>query len=121
MNAGRELDALVAEKVMGLTPKPVTVIDGRGTRSDIGTTRDYTLPDGRPAREAKQIPAYSTDIAAAWTIVDTLRDSKDDVLRVRFSHEIGLVFAWAERYRAEHVAAAICRAALAAKGVEVPA
>src|SRR5207245_4506773 len=41
IEAGRELDRLIAEKVMGLTP-------------------------GEP------IPPYSTDIAAAWTVVETM-------------------------------------------------
>ena len=41
IEAGRELDRLIAETVMGLTP-------------------------GEP------IPPYSTDIAAAWTVVETM-------------------------------------------------
>src|SRR5437667_10800426 len=41
IEAGRELDRLIAEKVIGLTP-------------------------GEP------IPSYSTDIAAAWTVVETM-------------------------------------------------
>lgn len=46
MNAGRELDALVASKVMRLK--------GEG---------DFNPP-------AWVIPEYSTDIAAAWTIIE---------------------------------------------------
>lgn len=73
--AGRELDALVAEKVMGTTGiRAVTVIDGRGAHSEPGTAVDVTLPDGRPGRQATQLPHYSTSIAAAWLVVERLND-----------------------------------------------
>jgi hypothetical protein len=50
VNAGRELDALVAEKVMG---------------------RDMTRPAG--FKHPIGMPHYSTDIAAAWEVVERLR------------------------------------------------
>lgn len=60
MNAGRELDALVAEKVMGWRYNhcdgvqcPTCGYDGL-----YGSGKDY--------------PGYSTDIAAAWTVVKSV-------------------------------------------------
>jgi hypothetical protein len=58
---GRELDALVAEKVMGWSDcrfKDGRVVDGLG-RDQYNKT-------------AQSIPHYSTDIAAAWLVVDGL-------------------------------------------------
>ena len=52
MKPGRELDALVAEKVMGFTP----AVGPSGTR--------YGFVGG------SHLPAYSTDIAAAWRLMD---------------------------------------------------
>ena len=81
MNAGRELDALVAEKVMGFhwvdewqgQPGPYLVSphgylagwrrdDGGITAHLDGVTPDVVLPN------------YSTDIAAAWEVVENLAD-----------------------------------------------
>ncbi len=69
MNAGRELDALVAEKVMGLVL--TCPVDPRFDHS-VGTNRDGSSakrnfcrwPDGKET----WIPFYSTDIAAAWQV-----------------------------------------------------
>ncbi len=66
MQAGRELDALIAEKVMGWTdvtktPTMANGLDGMG------------LPphDGPPKnRMFSSFPAYSTDIAAAFEVVE---------------------------------------------------
>lgn len=59
MESGRELDALVAEKVMGLkqilTPGGIEV--GWSISSKIG---------------ASSLKPYSTDIAAAWKVVEKL-------------------------------------------------
>jgi hypothetical protein len=70
--AGPELDALVAEKVMGLNLVDVTVIDGKGVHTAKGFLGEsyVSLADGRTGRSAKQCPAYSTDIAHAWTVVE---------------------------------------------------
>jgi hypothetical protein len=54
MPAGREIDALVAEKVMGLPGK--TVIDG---------TTYYC-----------GIDIYSTSISAAWEVVEKVKETK---------------------------------------------
>jgi len=56
MNAGRELDSLIAEKVFGLSPDEC----GQWFHSDDGVWRSY--PE----------LAYSADIAAAWMVVEKL-------------------------------------------------
>lgn len=71
--AGRELDALIAERVMWLMVKPITVIGAHGAVSDIGTVGErYKMADGRMGVPARAIPAYSTEIAAAWEVVERL-------------------------------------------------
>ena len=73
MEAGRELDALVAEKVMGLEVRSITVMDSKGTHSDVGTVdAPRRMPDGRMGVNVDKLPAYSTDIAAAWEVVEKL-------------------------------------------------
>lgn len=61
----RELDALVAEKVMGWK------IEGRPIRLSGGHFDDVRIPaDGT----VKMLPSYSTDIAAAWQVVEKVRE-----------------------------------------------
>ena len=55
MQPGRELDALVAEKVMGYK---------------VRDEEHYEVP---PLRAIYWIPKYSTDIAAAWMVVEKLK------------------------------------------------
>lgn len=60
--AGRELDALVAEKVMG---------ERRLSRNvDVGDGREFRWKIHGELLENP--PAYSTDIAAAWEVVEKL-------------------------------------------------
>lgn len=65
MKPGRELDALVAEKVMGLEPWP-------------GRPGAFRAPIVPPKVESKPCdpPPYSTDIAAAWEVVGRLRSQE---------------------------------------------
>lgn len=56
MNPGRELDALVAEKVLGYR----LVGDGQ-----------MEIP---PTRGLRPIPSYSEDVAAAWEVVEKLKE-----------------------------------------------
>lgn len=58
LTAGRELDALVAEKVMGWAPRDA----GAG---------DRLIYVGAWAH-CESLPHYSTDIAAAWQVVEKL-------------------------------------------------
>jgi len=81
MEAGRELDALVAERVMGR--KWYTMVTPGGERSMmhepghvlIYLTEKYGLVPGRTEIgfvDMSSIPAYSTDIGAAWEVVERL-------------------------------------------------
>jgi hypothetical protein len=68
MKPGRELDALIAEKVMGL------VIHHK--RRDEWNDGDslfyvYYVED---EEHIEHVPKYSTDISAAWEVVKKLRD-----------------------------------------------
>jgi hypothetical protein len=71
VNPGRELDALVAEKVMGL-PKPwqkYMIEDG---------ARDWFYERGLDSygmSKHHRVPSFSTDIADAWAVVERLKDT----------------------------------------------
>ena len=59
MDAGRELDALVAEKVMGCDP-----VKGMY----------YCTDPNHPNKCGEGIAHYSTDISAAWEVVEKLQN-----------------------------------------------
>jgi hypothetical protein len=63
IEAGRELDAMVAEKVMGLET------GASGDNAWILGDALYVIDDGHAA----VLPHYSTDIAAAWLVVEKMR------------------------------------------------
>ncbi len=77
LEAGRELDALVAEKVMGYTPVKVTeypAYDDNRNWVDIG---DYVIyPEG--VAFCTRVKDYSTDISAAWQVMEKI-ESLDNV------------------------------------------
>lgn len=64
MNPGRELDTLVAEKVLEHTVKEYAIT------WDSGYTQTQLYLDEVYA--GNEMPAYSTDIAAAWQVVERL-------------------------------------------------
>jgi hypothetical protein len=68
MRPGRELDALVAEKVMGrvglLINESQSVVVGHRPHEYFET--GYT--------DLKEVPLYSTSIAAAWEVVEKLKE-----------------------------------------------
>lgn len=83
LTAGRELDALVAEKVMGWrrslgcfdnrnnwNPEGVILVPFPGT--EYGPKREWTT---NPITNTRNVPHYSTDIAAAWEVVERLREN----------------------------------------------
>jgi hypothetical protein len=88
MKPGRELDALVAEKVFGWTYWRskhghwiIDTPDGRHFEPLFGKVRNYDpetserLPDPNWWDGlSDELPYYSTDIAAAWEVVARLRD-----------------------------------------------
>lgn len=59
--AGRELDALVAEKVMGL----LATTGGSGAKTNYYARSSEVAP-------WENTPHYSTDIAAAWLVVEAM-------------------------------------------------
>ena len=113
MKAGRELDALVAEKVMGMRP---------------GTEDCWVDP---ASSYGGQLPLahYSTDIAAAWAVVENIKslhpdDREELTFAMNYYPEDKIWrFGW-ESYGefgqfsgdAETAPHAICLAALAAVG-----
>jgi hypothetical protein len=66
MEAGRELDRLVAEKVMGWTD----LWEGEGYVMAYPPNEQAMGIDG----ERAPVPPYSTDIAAAWQVVERMTD-----------------------------------------------
>lgn len=64
LEAGRELDILVAEKVMGLK-----LSDGPFTKGDYYPVTECREHGGKPMLHYHPIPDYSTDIAAAWEVL----------------------------------------------------
>jgi hypothetical protein len=120
--AGRELDALVAEKVMGWQ---------RGRR--YGNGNGEWIIDGKTSvsRTWDSTPHYSTDIAAAWLVVERTtreRDWRWQISVVRGLAHVWLVPIWHAATEAdlraqpdymvedETAPLAICRAALVAIG-----
>jgi hypothetical protein len=150
LEAGRELDALVAEKVMGWQrlgeddySKPghplglLSDFDQKGPHPRIQSPESgafYFCPcqDGRYQRpDAIEPPFYSTDIAAAWQVVERIKELEGCGLFVTWANaeygdpshwEVGFVEAGDEGYgheqrivaTADTAPLAICGAALAA-------
>lgn len=139
LEAGRELDALIAEKVMGCKPRLLrradTVPDYCGCE-----TRQHARSD-----DDSRIAEYSTDIAAAWEVVKKLGEFRDGpnklykpVIRLEYYEHDGIATVtvgrckgimgdatdisaevWEEHGEAnadQAMALAICRAALKAVG-----
>ena len=79
MKPGRELDVLVAEKVFGLTLKPLFPDEPRLAWVTIDSYGD----DEWVCWEGNQ-PEYSTDIAAAWLVVEHL--AEEPLCDVRVNH-----------------------------------
>ena len=104
MEAGPELDRLVAEQIMGWR-------EGQDT---------LKLQGGMGILGEKALPRYSTDIAAAWEVVEALRE-KEFVIDILGLLEDFIVKIWNEneseglsiaKASAEQAPLAICRAAL---------
>lgn len=111
MDAGRKLDALVAEKVMGLK-----VI--------------YTTLDVNPPFTSHNAKNYSTDISAAWEIVENLRKEFPEVEITHYKNNVGVTFLggpindergehWIFTGKGKSVPEAICLAALHILGVKI--
>ena len=99
MNAGRQLDALIAERVMG-------------KKVDQSSGVDICFEDGPP------IPRYSTNIADAWLVVE-----KFEIVEVEKLYHAYIAAVHVENrvysVQANTAPLAICLAAFKAVGVEV--
>lgn len=73
MKPGRELDALIAEKAMGMRVADWVTGETHAVTSGIAALRLSEFQQNR-------IPHYSTDIKAAWEVLDKLRTK----FKVRF-------------------------------------
>jgi hypothetical protein len=122
--AGRELDALVAEKVMGCSPVKGTACHCGGypnkhhNMSKQGYPHDPHANIHGPTRE---LAYYSTDIAAAWLVVEKFEYVQLEIMKDGVDCEI-----WKSTNRpfeewtpvstasADTAPLAICEAALAA-------
>ena len=111
MEAGRALDALVAEKIFHIEVelRPLTNHGGYLVPED-------WYPAGALCHPAKAIPHYSTDIAAAWEVVEKVMaplkvgDAPESIWDFRYwFDDSGLCYR-----TAAGAAEAICRAALLA-------
>lgn len=131
MDTGRELDTLIAEKVMGF----LTTVGG-----DIYGEGEKTRYIRRSVDDSwETTPCYSTDIAAAWQAVDKLRSlgwylwlEDAQYKDVQYTASFILAEPMAEEYpwrsvpirqslnEASTAPHAICLAALCAVGYEVP-
>lgn len=109
MNPGRELDALVAEKVMGWT----------GIENDNLDGTDWYAGSPPGSEGHAEVPAFSTDISAAWEVVEEV--NRKNVYGFRLHNPGNGVWEASWNVLAEGMSAplAICLAALKAVGVEV--
>ena len=81
LEAGRELDALIAEKVFGFEVIEVQEVNpllaglrrGLKGRKLNKTEMWECLETYKKLKNGKYLPHYSTDIAAAWQVVEKLR------------------------------------------------
>jgi hypothetical protein len=110
LQAGRELDALVAEKVMGWTYL--------GERWSDTNHSGYQWRDSTGTRH--ETPPFSTDIAAAWEALERMASVLEDVAKIEVSRlsngQYACVVGAICCEFADTPALAICRAALAAVG-----
>ena len=101
MKPGRELDALVAEKVMGWKVAQVFDLkDTDGTNIANGIT---------PYSIGQRVPHYSTDIAAAWEVV-----GKFEYIDVRRFKDHWGCTVYGQTVTGKTAPEAICKAALLA-------
>jgi hypothetical protein len=108
LQAGPELDALVATQVVGWSGVTVHAWATTG------------IPPGEGGLRGVEIPRYSTDLAAAWEVVEFLRKEGFDF--DCFCSSTKLQEGWSEavftdqidsvQAKAETLPLAICRAAL---------
>jgi hypothetical protein len=114
MTPSRELDALVAEKVMGCADCRKVAYGDEG----LGIAWDWEcrLPG---ESSFSLLPEYSSDIADAWSVIEKLDSKYCEIAKIggEWKADFGSDgIAWSE----ESASHAICLAALMSVGVEVP-
>jgi hypothetical protein len=122
MNPGRELDALIAMEVMGFNPEDFTYTKEELEKMQVVGSVVTIKPKLKP---------YSTDITAAWEVVEKIKDAVkgcDGVFKIQWNDDNKWVVYWdhedlincadiqGESLMAPH---AICLAALKAVGHEI--
>ena len=121
MPAGREMDALIAEKVFGIIWDETRCrICGWPIAESIekGCTKEDCSMRPRPKRRADEHSNFSTDIAAAWLVVEKITAPPKTIEEARraanttFGYWFNDANLWA--CSAREAAEAICRAALLA-------
>lgn len=125
MNPGRELDLLVAEKVFGY--RPCKGNHSYACQLPIGPC--WIQEDGHGHMWEVNCSPYSTDIAAAWEVVEKLKEDWD--LDISFRHyqsgiiSVVLYHQHPNLSMSQHVGnattapLAICLAALKTEGVKI--
>ena len=110
LSAGREMDALVAEKVMGWSPL---------NRTEHHLS--WNVPEGIRTWEETSYGSFkpSTSIAAAWEVVEKLRKEEIPIEITSgffgpYSCRIASNHGWLAMVQADTAPLAICRAALKA-------
>lgn len=111
---------MVIAKALGWTELRLSTNPGTGKELVIGIRPDPTRPPGRPI--PSPVPRYSTDIAAAWEVVDAIRYGHGGGLLELVRNGTDTWFAqFSDRSRvmsAETAPLSICLAAL--KEIELP-
>lgn len=118
MEAGQQLDTVIQELIFGDSVDPPS-----DTEAELVAGVWRRKDDGRPIVAAWQVPHYSTDVAAAWKIVECfwrVNVVKGDTLS---SGEVYTCYIWPHEHagvlpfegHGPTAALAICRAALAAR------
>ncbi len=110
--AGKELDALVAEKVMGW--KKLFKKDYPDSGDWRGLEWMWREREGFMYSEAQSTKPYSTNIAAAWEVVEKLRDDNFKIQEHGTHWKVHFGAAWRG---AETVPHAICLVALDVVGL----
>jgi len=129
MQAGREMDALVAEKAMGISVQlfgdPCYLVN-YCLRKDNGDLYYFKgeCPLKASREEVKElIPNYSTDIARAWEVVEKMKNylfvcgRTDDGIWEAYFFPVNSGIGKLSEAHGDTAPSAICRAALKAMGV----
>lgn len=127
MNPGRDLDAIVAEKVMGCsTKKDGHMLAGIVVGERLVCNCEKGEHNTNPRFPNYGVKDYSTDISAAWEVVEKVRPSFSEIWIGRSDTEMSAHWKCSiqkmdSNYEATADTAphAICLAALKAVGVEV--